>query len=1261
MSTPSSSSDRNLIFGLLALQMDFLTGEQLLDALHAWMLRKTTPVGEILRERGWLNERRLELLQGMVEEHIAQHGGNAQASLAALRVDGAVRDELSRIEDEQVQASVASLPPAPSGVPGAAKDTGASADSVAWPGTAAPTAPTFVNSRFRRLREHARGGLGEVFVALDTDLNREVALKEIQDRFADHPDARARFLREAEVTGKLEHPGVVPVYGLGIYPDGRPYYAMRFIRGESMHAAIQRFHQADADPRRDQGERSLALRELLGRFVMVCNAVAYAHSRGVIHRDLKPANAMLGEYGETLVVDWGLARLLDQTAGEETTAERPMQLGSGSGTAATQMGQVVGTAAYMPPEQAEGQLDRVGTASDVFSLGGTLYTLLTGQAPYSGEDMLGQARRATVLPARQRKASVPVALDAVCSKAMARRPENRYPTARALAEEMQRWLADEPVQAYREPVADRVRRWSRRHRTLVSGGAALLVASVVALGVGLWFVNTEKQKTTRQRDRAAVAEEEAQANLKLARKAIDDCFNIARNDPLFQGPRMENARNLLLRETLPFYRNFRVRQPDDRELQYEEALQWFRVGYIEFELKRTPQAREAYERARELFQSLVKTAPDFPGYRNDLASTHNNMALVLTALGQPDQALKEHEAARGVLRELIETHPDSPEFELHLAGTHDQMGKLLSDLRQSERSLAEFQQARELLHKLMKAHPGLRECRHDLARTHTNLGALLTQMGKRKEALIEYQEAVALGQKLISEQPDRPYNQHNLAVSYLNLGQLHRLMGQREQALAEYRQALKLREKLVEVHPDLPEYQIDLTVIHTNLGVVLQELGKSDEALTEYRQATDRIQKLVEAHPDLPAYQNSLAQAHSNLGALLRELNRRPEALKEFERSRDIMQKLAKAHPGLPAYLDMLAGMQSNLGVLLHELGRDEDALTEYRQAGELQQKLAQAYADLPEHQQELARTHENLGVLLRALGRREDALKEYGQVRDLYRKLVKAHPDHLENQRELAYAHDMRGILLRDLGRAEEALVEYRTAQELHGKLAQANPQAVVHRMDLAGTCCNIGQLLRGNGKGRESLALFGRAVELLEKARQQAPGNSKVLLYVRNSYWGRAQALDQLGRYGEAAADWDQALRLENGPNRTTFRVRRADSHARAGGYLRAAAETAELAADGEIPGATLYDLACIQGLNTASAIRDLRRPLPERTKRSEEYARQAVALLNRAAKMGLFQDPKRVEHLDKDTDLTTLLERDDYRAFRQSLRPTKPSVPR
>jgi serine/threonine protein kinase len=307
-------------------------------------------------------------------------------------------------------------------------------------------ASTSSGLRFRVLRPHAKGGLGIVFVAQDEELHREVALKEIQVQHADRDDSRARFLLEAEITGGLEHPGIVPVYGLGHYDDGRPYYAMRFIRGDSLQEAIERFHRADG-PGRDHGERTLALRQLLRRFVDVCNAVAYAHSRGVLHRDLKPGNIMLGQYGETLVVDWGLAKAVGRAAGEDGSAEEILRPTAATGSAATRMGSAIGTPMFMSPEQAAGMLDQLGPASDVYSLGATLYCLLTGRAAVEGrelEEVLRRVQRGEFPPPRQVKREVPQPLEGVCLKAMVLRPEDRYPTARALAGDVEKWLADEP-------------------------------------------------------------------------------------------------------------------------------------------------------------------------------------------------------------------------------------------------------------------------------------------------------------------------------------------------------------------------------------------------------------------------------------------------------------------------------------------------------------------------------------------------------------------------------------------------------------------------------------------------------------------------------------------------------------------------------------------------------------------------------------------------------------------------------------------------
>src|SRR6266545_2336059 len=214
---------------------------------------------------------------------------------------------------------------------------------------AAERSPMFP-CRYRRLELHASGGLGVVYRAEDEELRRQVALKEIRDRHAQDSRLQSRFVFEAEVTGRLEHPAIVPVYGQGRYPDGRPYYAMRFIQGETLEAAIHRFHQVQAHGPRPVGLASAELRGLLGRFITVCHAVAYAHSRGVIHRDIKPANIMLGAFGETFLVDWGLSRV-------GQGGDAALRLGP-TGLAETMQGSAVGTPAYMSPEQARGQHDR---------------------------------------------------------------------------------------------------------------------------------------------------------------------------------------------------------------------------------------------------------------------------------------------------------------------------------------------------------------------------------------------------------------------------------------------------------------------------------------------------------------------------------------------------------------------------------------------------------------------------------------------------------------------------------------------------------------------------------------------------------------------------------------------------------------------------------------------------------------------------------------------------------------------------------------
>jgi len=358
------------------------------------------------------------------------------------------------------------------------------------------------DSRYRILNAHAKGGLGEVFVAQDDELDRHVALKEIQTQFAFDQDKQARFLREAQITGNLEHPGIVPVYGLGHYSDGRPYYAMRFIKGDTLRDAIARFHQSD-DSRDQHAGREL--RKLLNRFIDVCNAMEYAHSRNVVHRDIKPSNVMLGEYGETLVVDWGLAKITTQPEAasahpESSVFQQPSDMRE------TMMGSTVGTPAYMAPEQAAGDLRRVGAAADIYSLGATLYNLLTGKPPVTDQSVfqvLEKVQRGEFPAPRSVNESVPKPLEAVCLRAMALQPENRYPSARAFAEDIEHWLGDEPVEAYQESSAERAGRWVRGHRstTFAAVGALTLVA-VVSIAAAV-LVGRAREKESRAWEGAA--------------------------------------------------------------------------------------------------------------------------------------------------------------------------------------------------------------------------------------------------------------------------------------------------------------------------------------------------------------------------------------------------------------------------------------------------------------------------------------------------------------------------------------------------------------------------------------------------------------------------------------------------------------------------------------------------------------------------------------------------------------------------------------
>ncbi|MBI2922809.1 MAG: protein kinase [Planctomycetes bacterium] len=442
------SRESDLLFGLLALQMNFLSKEHLLEGAAVWMADPKADLPKLLLERGFIKASQHGVIRALVEEQLKANGGDVERSLVAATVDRAVRDGLLGLKPPAgVGRTLAALKP---------RDAGAQTVTVAPPS----------RDRYRLGNEIARGGLGKVVEAFDARLERDVAVKLVLD---DLPAELAeRFEREAKLTGRLDHPNIVPIYDFGTLGVGKKLFlSMKRIRGRDLGKLLKAIGQGDQASR-----RTYSRARLLRVFQDICLGMAFAHDRGVIHRDLKPANVMIGDYGETLIVDWGLARVRGERAeGREggggtangRLAGEPSALPPSRPSALTLDGEVLGTPAYMAPEQAAGQLHEMDHRSDVYALGAILYEILTLHAPFEGKtahEIISKVLSGRITPPSHRVAAsadpdrtvvkapsthaatdpIPPELDAICLKALAFRREDRYQTATELHDEVQLFL-----------------------------------------------------------------------------------------------------------------------------------------------------------------------------------------------------------------------------------------------------------------------------------------------------------------------------------------------------------------------------------------------------------------------------------------------------------------------------------------------------------------------------------------------------------------------------------------------------------------------------------------------------------------------------------------------------------------------------------------------------------------------------------------------------------------------------------------------------
>ncbi|MGO9462565.1 MAG: protein kinase domain-containing protein [Isosphaeraceae bacterium] len=1091
MSQPTDPS-RDLLFGLLALQNGLIDQGGLFTAFAAWARDKGRSLADHLVDLGCLDAPRRAAVEAIVLVHLQVLGGDALKSLGALAIGRSTRESLARACGPLVEATLERV--------GSAHRSTQDDEDPDRTGSYSVGSATSDGQRFRILRHHAKGGLGAVFVALDSELDREVALKQILDDRANDPASRCRFLIEAQITGGLEHPGIVPVYGLGAHGDGRPYYAMRFIRGDSLKEVIDRFHGGPgrASAGRPTGESRgtdasrLALRQLLRRFLDVCNAIDYAHSRGVIHRDIKPANIIVGKHGETLVVDWGLAKATGRAVPGTDSGER-LLVPSASGSSETLHGSALGTPAYMSPEQADGRLDRLGPRSDVYSLGATLYCLLTGKAPFAGEvgDVIHAVQRGEFRPPRQRDPSIDPALEAVCLKAMATQPEDRYATPRALADDLDRFMADEPVSAWREPLASRARRWARRNRTAVTAAAVALVAGVFGLSAVLAVqtkANTALAAANAELTRSQAA---VQARYNLAVLAIKTFHTGVSEDFLLQQDQFKDVRDRLLKSASDFYGKLGALLGKESGLASRRAL-WqanYEGAVLTRQVGNPENALAAHQQVLAAREALAAQAQADRETDVDVGRSLKAIALSLENAGRTKESEAAYRKAEALLVESAPTIAAGAAARLVLAECRSRLGWLLHDIGRDDEALSLYRLARADQEALAAAPGATADSLRDLSFTICRIADLLADTGKPSAAEAESRKALGIRAKLVNDDRAVAEYRFRLAESHNQLAILLWRTGKLSEAEAECRKALAIQQKLADDSPAVANFRSSLATFHLNNGLVLSDTGKSREAEAEYRQALAIQRKLVDDNPTIGRFRGDLARTHLNFGLLLSNTGRSSQAAAEYREALVLQQKIADANPALTQARVELAGSHAGLAWVFHEAGNAVEAEAEYRRALAIQQKLADDNPDVTDFRCRLAESHDNLGMVFSGTGKTSEAESEYRGALALFQKLADDNPAVTRFRTSLAHTHYNLGVMLARTGKPSPAEAEYRKAILLLEKLADDNPAVPKFQHFLAASHSNIGGLENKTGHPEQALASYGRALAIQERlAREHA-----------------------------------------------------------------------------------------------------------------------------------------------------------------------------
>jgi serine/threonine protein kinase/lipoprotein NlpI len=917
-----------------------------------------------------------------------------------------------------------------------------------------------IAGRYTLQERIGEGGMGEVWVAKQTEpVKRKVALKLIKAGM-DTKAVLQRFDAERQALALMDHPNIARVLDGGMTSDRRPFFVMELVNG----LPLTRFCD----------EAKLGIRERLELFAGICQAVQHAHQKGIIHRDLKPSNilvTLLDARPVPKVIDFGVAKAVGGKLLDESLS--------------TQFGAVVGTLEYMAPEQAGYSGSDIDTRADIYSLGVILYELLTGLRPIDSKRLRKAALIEIVRIIQEEEPSKPSTrlstdealpslaalrqveprrlmailrgeLDWVVMKCLEKQRDRRYETANGLARDIQRYLADEVVEARPPSAGYRLRKFARKNQAALASATAIAVLLVMGLSASLW-----------QMQRAIAAEAQANTNLKAEQQAREDetkarqqAFVALRSmtadvveRKFAQGTVLTEDDRAFFRGVIAQYDAFAAIRGDDADSRAVRAEGRFRVGSMRSQLGELKEAEQDYDQALSLYKQLVADSPSRADFCQALAECHNGRgALVFYDKGRPKEAEQDFEQAMSIQKQLVADFPAKPGYRQELAGTHSNRGNLLRDT------------------------------------------------GRPKDAEKDFEQALSIQKQLAADFPDRPEFRQYLAKHHNNRGTLLRDVGRLKDAEKDFEQALSIQKQLVADFPSQPEFRVDLASYHNNRGLVLSEGGRPEDAEKDFDQALSIQKQLAADFPAKPEYRQYLFRSHYNRGILLRDTGRPKEAEQDFEQALSIQKQLVADFPAKPEYRQELAGTHGNRGRLLRDTGRPKDAEKDFEQALSIQKQLAADFPAKPGYRQDLFRSHYHRGILLRDTGRPKEAEKDFEQALSIQKQLAADFPDRPEFRTDLASIHNNRGILLHDTGRLKEAEQDYEQALSIQRQLVAEFPNRPDRRNDLAGTCVNLAALHQEQGNWSAAKALLREGWPHHLAALKASPRNPIYRQFYRN-----------------------------------------------------------------------------------------------------------------------------------------------------------------